>query len=57
MEGAFTQANLGRPTTLRRLAAGDLVAFYSPRTSYPDGEPLQQFTALGRVADDETFQA
>jgi hypothetical protein len=23
---------------------------------YPDGEPLQKFTAIGRVADDETYQ-
>jgi len=56
VEGGFTQANHGRPTTLRRLARGDLVAFYSPRTSYPDGEPLQRFTAVGRVADDAPYQ-
>jgi Protein of unknown function DUF55. len=55
-EGGFTQANHGRPTTLRRLARGDLVAFYSPRTEYPDGEPLQRFTAVGRVADDAPYQ-
>ncbi|HEU0114054.1 MAG TPA: EVE domain-containing protein, partial [Thermomicrobiales bacterium] len=57
VEGGFTQANHGRPTTLRRLARGDLVVFYSPRTAYPDGEPLQCFTALGRVADDAPYQA
>lgn len=57
VEGGFTQANHGRPTGLRRLARGDLVAFYSPRTQYPDGEPLQRFTALGRVVDDAPYQA
>lgn len=24
---------------------------------YPDGEPLQAFTAIGQVADDEPYQA
>jgi hypothetical protein len=57
VEGGFTQANHGRATTLRKLARGDLVAFYSPRTSYPDGEPLRHFTAIGRVLDDAPYQA
>ena len=56
-EGGFTQANHGRPHALRRLKRGDLIAFYSPRTSYPDGEPLRRFTAVVRVIDDEPFQA
>jgi hypothetical protein len=57
MEGGYTQANHGRPATLRRLRRGDLIAFYSPRTSYPDGERLQEFTAIARVIDDEPHQA
>jgi hypothetical protein len=57
LEGGFTQANHGRSTTLRQLARGDLIAFYSPHTRYPDGEPLQRFTALGRVEDDTPYQA
>ena len=57
IEGGFTQANHGRPTTLRRLARGDLLVFYSPRTSLQGGEPLQRFTAIGRIADDEVYQA
>jgi EVE domain len=56
MGGGFTQSNHGRATALRRLKQGDLIAFYSPRTSYPDGEPLRRFTALSRVVDDEPFQ-
>jgi hypothetical protein len=55
--GGFTQANHGRPTTLRQLARGDLVVFYSPCVSYPSGQPLQRFTALGRVSDDTPYQA
>ncbi len=57
MRGGFMQANHGRPHALRRLQKGDLVAFYSPRTTYPDGEPLRRFTAIAQVIDDEPFQA
>lgn len=54
--GGFTQADHGKATRLRKLGRGDLLVFYSPKTAYPDGEPLQRFTALGRIADDEVFQ-
>jgi hypothetical protein len=55
-EGGFTQANHGRATNLRRLGLGDLIAFYSPRTSYPDGPSLQRFTALAEVIDEQPYQ-
>jgi len=55
--GGFTQANHGKATNLRHLAQGDWLVFYSPRTSYPDGEPLQRFTAVGRVLDTQPYQA
>ncbi len=55
--GGFTQANHGKPAGLRRLRRGDLMVFYSPRTSYPDGVPLRSFTALGVVEDDVPYQA
>jgi hypothetical protein len=35
----------------------DGVAFYSPRATYPDGAPLQAFTAIGRVGDGPIFEA
>jgi hypothetical protein len=57
VEGGFTQANHGRQTGLRRLSCGDLVVFYSPRASYADGEPLQCFTAIGRIDYDAPYQA
>ena len=40
---------------LRKMARGDWIVFYSPKTAYPDGAPLQAFTAIGQVADDEPF--
>lgn len=54
--GGFTQANHGKPHMLRRMARDDWIVFYSPKTDYPDGDPLQAFTAIGRVSDDEVYQ-
>jgi hypothetical protein len=56
VEGGFTQADHGRDTRLRQLHPGDQIAFYSPRTAMRSGEPLQQFTALGTVTGDSTYQ-
>ena len=56
VQGGFTQANHGKAAGLKRMANGDRIAFYSPRTDYPDGEPLQHFTAIGSIIDDEPFQ-
>ena len=36
--------------------AGDRLTMYSPRTAYPDGEPLQHFTAIGTIATGEVYQ-
>jgi EVE domain len=57
VEGGFTQAGHGKSTGLRRLSAGDWVVFYSPKTSLQGGDPLQAFTAIGRIADDVLYQA
>lgn len=56
VRGRFTQANHGKPHMLRKMSRGDWIVFYSPKTAYPDGEPLQAFTAIGQVADDEPYQ-
>jgi hypothetical protein len=55
--GGFTQAGHGSAAKLRRLSRGDVVALYSPRTALDGGEPLQCFTAIGRVIDDAPYQA
>ena len=47
----FVQLNHGKAAPLERMQPGDGLAFYSPRTSYPSGAPLQAFTAIGRVAE------
>jgi len=55
--GEFTQLNHGKAAPLERMRAGDGFLFYSPRTAYPDGEPLQAFTAIGRVRTGTVYQA
>jgi hypothetical protein len=57
VRGRFTQATHGKPHMLRKMARGDWIVFYSPKTTYPDGKALQAFTAIGQVADDEPYQA
>jgi hypothetical protein len=54
--GGFTQANHGKPAGLKRMSKGDWIAFYSPKTHYPQGDPLQAFTAIGRVLDEQPYQ-
>jgi hypothetical protein len=48
--GCFVEVNHGKAGPLERMRGGDGIACYSPRRTYPDGAPLQAFTALGRVA-------
>lgn len=55
VRGRFAQATHGKPHSLRKMARGDWIVFYSPRTVFPDGPPLQAFTAIGQVVDDEAY--
>ena len=57
IEGGFTQANHGSPYNLKRMNRNDFIIFYSPKTKYKDGEPLQHFTALGKCIDAKPYQA
>lgn len=54
--GSFIQLNHGKKAPLQKLHAGDRVVIYSPRTAYPDGAPLQCFTAIGVVRSGEVYQ-
>ena len=57
VSGGFTQLSHGKAGPLERMRAGDGFVFYSPRTAYPDGPPLQAFTAIGRIRDGIVYQA
>lgn len=54
--GGYAQVNHGARAPLERMGPSDGFVFYSPRESF-DGEPLKQFTAVGRLADADVFQA
>ena len=54
--GGFAQLNHGARAPLERMHAADGFVYYSPRASWPDGAPVKEFTAIGRVADDEIVQ-
>jgi hypothetical protein len=56
VRGGFIQLNHGKKAPLQRMGRGDVLAMYSPRVDYPDGEPLQAFTALGIVKSGEVYQ-
>jgi hypothetical protein len=53
----IAQLNHGKREPLLRMHAGDWLIYYSPRTSYPDGEPLQAFTAIGQITSPAPYQA
>ncbi|KQQ94730.1 hypothetical protein ASF62_07370 [Leifsonia sp. Leaf325] len=53
----IAQFNHGSKADVSRLREADGLIYYSPRVSFPDGDVLREFTALGRVADDTVYQA
>jgi hypothetical protein len=54
--GDFVQLNHGKKEPLLRLKAGDMLAMYSPRDPYPDGQALHAFTAIGMIRTGEVYQ-
>jgi len=47
LEAGFMQVSHGKAAPLRRIAAGDRVAYYSPTERFRGKERLQAFTAIG----------
>ncbi|MFE6167460.1 EVE domain-containing protein [Viridibacillus arvi] len=48
-KGEFAQLCHGKCAPLKKMKEGDWLIYYSPKTKYPDGKPLQSFTAIGTV--------
>lgn len=48
-KGGFAQLCHGKCAPLKRMKEGDWLIYYSPKTNYPEGKPLQSFTAIGTV--------
>ncbi len=57
VELGIAQIGHGKRGGLDRMKPGDWLVYYSPRISQKSAEPLQAFTAIGRIADDEVWQA
>lgn len=55
--GGFAMMNHGKLAPLQRLSPGDGLAYYSPKTAYPDGAALKAFTAIGTVGPDAPYAA
>lgn len=53
----FAQVQHGKRSGLDRLRRGDGFVYYSPAEEMRGSVPLRAFTALGVVADDESFPA
>jgi hypothetical protein len=56
VELGIAQLNHGKRTALARMHQGDWLIYYSPRTSYPSGTPLQAFTAIGQITSEVPYQ-
>lgn len=57
VDQGIAQVNHGSKAGVAKLQPGDGLVYYSPRDAYPDGSPLQAFTAIGRVAVGDPWQA
>lgn len=55
--GGFAQVNHGKAGPLERMKPGDGLVYYSPRSDYPEGDPVQAFTAIGQVGSGDIYQA
>jgi len=53
----IAQIGHGKQSGLARMHAGDGFIYYSPKESKDDNKALQAFTAIGRIVDDEIWQA
>jgi len=53
----IAQIGHGKRSGLARMKAGDGFLYYSPRKSLDSTEPLLAFTAIGRIADDDIWEA
>lgn len=56
IEQGIGQACHGKVAPLKRMRKDDFVIFYSGKQTLGKPESCQEFTAIGRVKDDEIFQ-
>lgn len=54
--GGFAQLCHGKEGSLRRMSVGDALVYYSPAQKMGGGDPVQAFTAVGRVVGDACYR-
>ena len=52
----FAQVCHGRSSPLKRMKKGDFIIYYSGKQTMDKPAKCQEFTALGKVTDDEIYQ-
>jgi len=52
----FAQACHGKASPLIRMRKDDFIIYYSGKQSYAKSEKCQEFTAIGKVKDDEVYK-
>ncbi|MGL6235820.1 MAG: EVE domain-containing protein [Segniliparus sp.] len=57
VELGIAQANHGKRHLLARMRPGDWLVYYSARERIRDGAQVHAFTAIGRICDDELWEA
>ncbi|QPC82543.1 EVE domain-containing protein [Phototrophicus methaneseepsis] len=56
VDGGFCQLGHGKKSYVQRLAPGDWLVYYAPRTTLKDGDPVRAFVALGQVKEGDVYQ-
>lgn len=57
VKGGFCQLSHGKPSPVERLKPGDRIVYYSPREQMGEGDPVQAFTAIGKIKKGEAYRA
>ncbi len=52
----IAQIGHGKRSGLARMHTGDWLIYYSPKVALDSKEPLQAFTAVGKMVDNEIYQ-
>lgn len=52
----IAQACHGKSSPLKRMRKGDFVVYYSGKETFGKTDKCQQFTAIGKVKDEEVYQ-
>lgn len=52
----IAQACHGKVSPLKRMRKGDFIIYYSGKETMGQPQPCQQFTAIGKVSDEQIYQ-